>query len=203
MDLCTGLWIKLPRGLRREARRSILWGTQQLPSSKLIKTFLTMCISLLPHNTTSWGFLPFVKKCLKATWCVESFPKDGWIGAMFSFCLRVLAEENLFLNYLPAFRSFLPTWIISMINPQISPEKLTLPDTWLYPVSRYAALRSMSPQRSPSIHCVRSCMDFFLVWLLFPSFSRFSLKSATFVPTHHTFAMTGLLQSYMLIVIRQ
>lgn len=72
-------------GLQREARCFILWGTQQLFLSKLIKTFLTICISLLPHNTTSWGFLPFVKKCLKATWCVECFPKDGldWCHVLF------------------------------------------------------------------------------------------------------------------------
>lgn len=68
--------MKLPQG-SREKPRARLVRHQQLSSSKFIKTFLTTCISLLPHNTTSWGSLPFVKKCIKAMWCVESFPKDG------------------------------------------------------------------------------------------------------------------------------
>lgn len=100
--------MKVPQGLQREAQGSSREASAA-SSSKFIKTFLTTCISLLPHNTTSWGSLPFVKKCVNATWCVESFPKDGLDRCHVLALLKSLVEENGFLNYLLAFRSFMLT----------------------------------------------------------------------------------------------
>ena len=100
---------------------------------------------------------------------------------MFSLSLRGLEEKNLFLNYLRVFRFFRLTWIIFMINSQISLENSSPPESQLYAMSFYPLPYPMSQQLSPHTRCVWSFSNLFLCWFSLLSFSGFSLKPEMFI----------------------